>query len=47
MCEVTRSNFEELFPQIKKDFENSSFLSVDCEFSTILSGNGKHQNRYL
>lgn len=35
MCEVTKTNFNELFDQIKEDFKKSVFLSVDCEFSAL------------
>lgn len=35
MCEVTSSNFDELFPVIIQQIEQSCFLAVDTEFSSI------------
>lgn len=35
MCEVTKTNFNELFYQIQEDFKKSVFLSIDCEFSAL------------
>jgi hypothetical protein len=35
MCEVTSSNFFELFPLIIKQIDESCFLAIDTEFSSI------------
>ena len=35
MCQVTRSNFEQLFPEIRAAIDRSLFLAIDTEFSTL------------
>ncbi len=35
MCEVTSSNFSELFPSIIEQIDKSCFLAIDTEFSSI------------
>lgn len=36
--EVTKSNFEEVFPDIVKEIENASFLCIDGEFTGLNNG---------
>ena len=35
MCQVTRSNFEKLLPKIRSEIDQSVFLAIDTEFSTL------------
>ena len=35
MCQVTRANFEKLLPEILSQIDQSLFLAIDTEFSTL------------
>ena len=35
LMEVTRENFSEIFPSIVKSIQESSFVTIDCEFTGI------------
>jgi hypothetical protein len=38
MCDVTRSNFQQLLPQILDHIERASWLSFDCEYTALRPG---------
>lgn len=46
MCEVTRHNFKQLFPQIEKSVQNAVFVAIDSEFSGI-SYNSKLKSTFF
>lgn len=46
MCEVTRHNFKQLFPQIEKSVLNAVFVAIDSEFSGI-SYNSKLRSTFF
>ena len=46
MCDVTRHNFEEVFPKIQKSIKNCNFIALDTEFSA-LSLDDAHSPRYV
>ena len=46
MCDVTRHNFEEVFPKIQKSIRNCNFIALDTEFSA-LSLDDAHSPRYV
>ncbi|KAJ3643617.1 hypothetical protein Zmor_026318 [Zophobas morio] len=35
MCEITKNNFKEKFPDIKKSLQKAKFISLDLEFSAL------------
>jgi hypothetical protein len=35
MCEVTKNNFKEKLPEIRKSLEKAKFISLDLEFSAL------------
>ncbi|XP_057295742.1 poly(A)-specific ribonuclease PNLDC1-like [Hydractinia symbiolongicarpus] len=35
MCDVTKQNFEQLFPAIKEAIQNASFVAIDSEFTGL------------
>lgn len=39
MCDVTKSNFEELFPRIESAIQASSFVAFDGEFTCLTASN--------
>ncbi|KAJ1530488.1 hypothetical protein ONE63_005386 [Megalurothrips usitatus] len=54
MTEIVRENFEQKFPDIVKDIKSSTFVSIDTEFSGLLSSDDfksslfdSPQERYL
>ncbi len=46
MCDVTRDNFEQVFPEVEALIKQSSFVAFDCEFTALYSGGPKYANRY-
>lgn len=35
MTEITRSNYQELLPEINEQIKNATFISFDAEFSGL------------
>ena len=46
MVDVTADNFEQLWPSIKKNIDESVLIGIDSEFSGIVSST-KLKNRYV
>lgn len=46
MTEVLRDNFEKLYPKIEKDLKQAAVVSVDTEFSGLLSSDD-FKSRYV
>uniref|UniRef100_A0A1B6DB48 Uncharacterized protein n=1 Tax=Clastoptera arizonana TaxID=38151 RepID=A0A1B6DB48_9HEMI len=37
MCDVVKSNFDSLYPQIEKSLKSAAFIAIDSEFSGLIS----------
>lgn len=46
MAEVTRSNFEDLLPEIKSRMRTCNFISLDAEYTGLHPEDIKDKNRY-
>eukprot|EP00794_Sanderia_malayensis_P013964 gene13964-15421_t len=44
MCEVTRSNFEDIFPEIEEAIRSSAFIAFDGEFTCLSSSSSGSPN---
>ncbi|KAK2171272.1 hypothetical protein NP493_1085g00046 [Ridgeia piscesae] len=47
MCEVLRSNFETLFPDIEQSIQDADFIAIDAEFSGLRQPSSKDERPSL
>ncbi|XP_033102365.1 poly(A)-specific ribonuclease PNLDC1-like [Anneissia japonica] len=46
MCEVLKSNFEEIYPEIEDSIKRSSFIAIDLEFTGLHFEDGCNNNMF-